>query len=86
MFKNFYSGGLGSVRGFDQGNPGPARCHRRFAGRPEKLTFNAELIAPFPGAGNDRTLRVFTFPDVGNVYGDGEKIRLSDMRASVASG
>lgn len=31
-------------------------------------------------------MRVFTFLDVGNVYGDGEKIRLSDMRASVGIG
>jgi outer membrane protein insertion porin family len=55
-------------------------------GGPKKLTFNTELIAPFPGAGNDRTLRVFTFLDVGNVYGDGQKMRLSDMRASVGVG
>jgi outer membrane protein insertion porin family len=31
------------------------------------------VIAPFPGAGNDRTLRMFGFLDVGNVYGENEK-------------
>ena len=31
-------------------------------------------------------MRVFTFLDVGNVYGDGEKMRLSEMRASVGIG
>ena len=86
VFKNFYSGGLGSVRGFDQGTLGPRDVTGASLGGPKKLTFNAELIAPFPGAGNDRTLRVFTFLDVGNVYGDGEKMRLSDMRASVGVG
>jgi outer membrane protein insertion porin family len=86
VFKNFYSGGLGSVRGFDQGTLGPRDVTGASLGGPKKLTFNTELIAPFPGAGNDRTLRVFTFLDVGNVYGDGEKIRLSDMRASVGIG
>ena len=50
------------------------------------MTLNAELIAPFPGAGNDRTLRVFTFVDVGNVYGEHEKVTFSDMRASVGLG
>ena len=86
VFKNFYSGGLGSVRGFDQGPLGPRDVTGASLGGPKKLTFNTELIAPFPGAGNDRTLRVFTFLDVGNVYGDGQKMRLSDMRASVGVG
>ncbi len=86
VFKNFYSGGLGSVRGFDQGTLGPRDVTGSSLGGPKKVTLNAELIAPFPGAGNDRTLRVFTFVDVGNVYGDGEKMRLSDMRASVGVG
>lgn len=86
VFKNFYSGGLGSVRGFDQGTLGPRDVTGASLGGPKKVTLNAELIAPFPGAGNDRTLRVFTFLDVGNVYGDGEKMRFGDMRASVGVG
>ena len=86
VFKNFYSGGLGSVRGFDQGTLGPRDVTGASLGGPKKLTLNAELMAPFPGAGNDRTLRVFTFVDVGNVYGDNEKITFSDMRASVGVG
>ncbi|NMT18618.1 BamA/TamA family outer membrane protein, partial [Vibrio parahaemolyticus] len=49
-------------------------------------TLNTDLIAPFPGAGNDRTLRVFTFLDVGNVYGENDKVTFSDMRASVGLG
>ena len=56
VFKNFYSGGLGSVRGFDQGTLGPRDVTGASLGGPKKLTLNAELIAPFPGAGNDRTL------------------------------
>ncbi|MFN3375648.1 MAG: outer membrane protein assembly factor BamA [Burkholderiaceae bacterium] len=86
VFKNFYSGGLGSVRGFDQGTLGPRDVTGASLGGPKKLTLNAELIAPFPGAGNDRTLRVFTFADVGNVYGENEKISFADMRASVGLG
>ena len=86
VFKNFYSGGLGSVRGFDQGTLGPRDVTGASLGGPKKVTFNTELIAPFPGAGNDRTLRIFTFLDVGNVYGDEEKMRFSEMRASVGVG
>lgn len=86
VFKNFYSGGLGSVRGFDQGTLGPRDVTGASLGGPKKVTLNAELIAPFPGAGNDRTLRVFTFLDVGNVYGDGDPIRFNEMRASTGVG
>src|SRR5512133_1020067 len=86
VFKNFYSGGLGSVRGFDQGTLGQKGVTGSVIGGPRKVTLNAELIAPFPGAGNDRSLRVFGFVDAGNVYGENEKFRLNELRASVGLG
>ena len=86
LFKNFYSGGLGSVRGFDQGTLGPRDVTGASLGGPKKVTLNAELMVPFPGAGNDRTLRLFTFVDVGNVYGENDKVSFSDMRASAGVG
>ncbi|QNN55941.1 outer membrane protein assembly factor BamA [Diaphorobacter ruginosibacter] len=86
VFKNFYSGGLGSVRGFDQGTLGPRDVTGSVLGGPKKLTLNAELIAPFPGAGNDRTLRIFGFVDAGNVYGEKENWELSEMRVSTGLG
>ena len=86
VFKNFYSGGLGSVRGFDQGTLGPRDVTGSSIGGPKKITLNAEVIAPFPGAGNDRTLRIFAFTDVGNVFGEDQKLRASDLRASVGVG
>jgi outer membrane protein insertion porin family len=70
LFKNYYSGGLGSVRGFEQGSLGPRDASDLAIGGPKKLTLNAELVAPFPGAGNDRTLRMFGFVDAGNVFGE----------------
>ncbi|MDH0202397.1 outer membrane protein assembly factor BamA [Comamonas aquatica] len=101
IFKNFYAGGLGSVRGFEQGSLGPrsstfvgadgtptayASGNYSYLGGAKKAVMNFELIAPFPGAGNDKTLRWFTFVDVGNVYGENDPIRFSDMRASVGIG
>ena len=86
VFKNFYSGGLGSVRGFDQGTLGPRDVTGSSIGGPRKITLNAEVITPFPGAGNDRTLRLFGFFDVGNVFGEEEKIRFGEMRASAGVG
>jgi len=86
VFKNYYSGGLGSVRGFDQGTLGPRDVTGAILGGTKKITLNTEFMAPFPGAGNDRTLRWFTFIDVGNVYGDNEPWSLKGMRASVGIG
>ena len=86
VFKNFFGGGLGSVRGFDQGTLGTRDITGSFIGGPKKVGFNAELLAPFPGAGNDRTLRLYGFLDVGNVYGETDKVDFSQMRASVGVG
>lgn len=86
VFKNFYSGGLGSVRGFEQGTLGPRDVTGSSIGGPKKVTLNAELIAPFPGAGNDRSLRMFGFVDVGNVYGENEKVDFGTLRASAGVG
>ena len=71
IFKNFYAGGLGSIRGFEQNSLGPRDTVTRAAlGGTKKAIFNVELSTPFPGAGNDRTLRLFGFFDVGNVFTD----------------
>ena len=86
IFKNFSSGGLGSVRGFQQGTLGPRDTSNLATGGPKKITLNAEVIAPFPGTGNDRTLRMFGFVDVGNVFGEFDPYRLSDLRASYGVG
>jgi len=86
VLKNFYSGGLGSVRGFEQGSLGPRYSTGAARGGSRKITLNAELITPFPGAGNDRTLRMFGFVDAGNVFGDGSPLQLNDLRASTGVG
>ncbi|MBS0303499.1 MAG: outer membrane protein assembly factor BamA, partial [Proteobacteria bacterium] len=86
VFKNFYSGGLGSVRGYDQNTLGPRDVTGAFTGGTRKFTVNTELLTPFPGAGNDRTLRLFGFVDAGALYGDGEKISADGLRYSTGIG
>ena len=100
IFKNFYAGGLGSVRGFEQNSLGPrdvplqGQTEGAALGGTKKAIFNAEISTPFPGAGNDRTLRMFGFLDVGNVYADSRDPGLTDaqwkaqraLRASVGVG
>jgi outer membrane protein insertion porin family len=92
LFKNFFVGGLGSVRGFEQSTLGPSEANSStnpaliYLGGPKKLVLNAELIMPFPGAGNDRTLRLFGFTDIGRAFGEDEKISADALRASAGIG
>jgi outer membrane protein insertion porin family len=79
IFKNFYAGGLGSIRGFEQNSLGPRDGITEAAlGGTKKAIFNAELSTPFPGAGNDRTLRLYGFFDAGNVFT--ERTTQSDLQ------
>jgi outer membrane protein insertion porin family len=89
VFKNYYSGGLGSVRGFEQGSltTGAQRAAGLIAtGGSKKINFNAELLSPLPGGGNDRTLRMYGFFDAGGIFGADEAIQIGDLRTSVGVG
>jgi outer membrane protein insertion porin family len=86
VFKNFYGGGLGTVRGFDQNSLGPVDGSGAYIGGARRFNTNAELYLPVPGTGNDRTLRIFTYVDVGNVWGEREKITAESLRASAGLG
>ncbi len=86
-FKNFFGGGLGSVRGFEQGSLGPRDANGTIIGGTRKINLNAELLTPFPGAGNDRTLRLYGFVDAGLVSGPGaSNADASSLRASAGVG
>lgn len=89
IFKNYYSGGLGSVRGFEQSSLTTLKQRLDGAiatGGTKKITFNAELLSPLPGGGNDRTLRMYGFIDAGGIYGADESVQLGDMRSSYGVG
>ncbi|HMS26500.1 MAG TPA: outer membrane protein assembly factor BamA [Burkholderiaceae bacterium] len=87
VFKNSYSGGLGSVRGFESSSLGAIDAvSGNPIGGPKKVTLNAEFLTPFPGAGNDKSLRLFAFFDAGNVFAENEKVSFSTLRTSVGLG
>jgi outer membrane protein insertion porin family len=86
IFKNFFGGGLGTVRGFAQGTLGPLDITGAYTGGNRRMNFNTELYVPFPGVGNDKTLRLFAYVDAGNVWGEGEQIKADSLRASAGIG
>jgi outer membrane protein insertion porin family len=73
--KNYYVGGIGSVRGYSPGSLGPT-YYNSYLGRYQptggqsKIVNNVEYTVPVPGSGVDKTLRVFGFVDGGNVYNE----------------
>ncbi|SEL56343.1 Beta-barrel assembly machine subunit BamA [Roseateles sp. YR242] len=82
IFKNFYGGGLGSVRVFESGTLGPVDITGSYTGGNRKFNINTELYVPVPGAGNDKSFRLFAFLDVGNVWGTDDKLNFDDTRAA----
>ncbi len=94
LFRNFFAGGIGSVRGFESGAIGPKATNGTSTfsiGGTKRVVGNAELLFPFPGMGNDRSVRLSTFLDIGAIAGPGdsqgryEKLSASDMRYSVGA-
>jgi outer membrane protein insertion porin family len=85
-FKNFYGGGLGSVRVFEQGSLGVIDPTGAYIGGSKKFNFNAEIYLPVPGTGNDKSLRIFSFFDAGNVWREKERITAQSVRASAGLG
>ncbi len=86
IFKNFYGGGLGSVRAFEQSSLGVIDPTGAFIGGAKKFNLNAELYFPVPGTGNDKSLRIFAFADAGNVWREGEKVAFDSLRSSAGFG
>jgi outer membrane protein insertion porin family len=87
IFKNYYAGGIGTVRGYEASSLGNLKDqYGDSMGGASRLIANVELQFPFPGSGQDRSLRWFTFVDGGNVFADGERIKINDLRYSTGFG
>jgi outer membrane protein insertion porin family len=82
IFKNYYAGGIGSVRGYETSSLGPRDATTGDPiGGSKMIVGNVEVTFPLPGTGYDRTLRVFTFLDGGNVWGsEGNSIGANGLR------
>jgi outer membrane protein insertion porin family len=83
FYKNFYAGGVNSVRGYKASSLGPAindsGSEYRIGGN-RRVVGNAELLWSLPGM--EKSFRMGVFFDAGQVYGKGQNLALSDLRYS----
>jgi outer membrane protein insertion porin family len=79
FFKNYYVGGVSSVRGFKSYTIGPKDINGDPTGGSQKVQGNVEILFPFPGLQNDRSVRVSAFVDSGLV---GDSINFDLLRVS----
>ena len=98
FFKNFYVGGVNSLRGYRISAVGPvcragdAACgsatqgRDMFLGGTKQLVGSAELFMPVPFIKNNNQFRLSAFIDAGNVYEESEPIKLSSLRYSAGLG
>jgi outer membrane protein insertion porin family len=97
FFKNFYMGGVRSVRGYRTSSIGPKyynnSSNRWFTtGGQKSLLASAELFFPVPGLKNNESFRLSAFADAGGVFSDNESVsgteqyEQGEMRYSVGLG
>ncbi|MET4001193.1 outer membrane protein assembly factor BamA [Marinobacterium sp. MBR-109] len=88
FFKNFYAGGLKSVRGYSNNSLGPQDSNDDPFGGNLMLAGSAEFIFPMPFLEDKSAWRSLVFMDAGNVYStdSGADVDLGDLRYSVGVG
>lgn len=91
FFKNFFSGGVNSVRGYNVSSLGPRDIDptrgRDFAVGGQKLLIgNVELFFPVPGVTGSKQFRMSTFIDGGNVFSQEQSYDVGNLRYSAGFG
>jgi outer membrane protein insertion porin family len=87
IFRNFYAGGIGSLRGFANRSIGEKdETDGSSIGGTKKIVLNNEILLPLPGMAQDRTIRVFGYLDIGSIWGSDQKLSFDEVRASIGIG
>lgn len=67
FFKNYFAGGVSSLRGYRLNTVAPRDANGDPRGGNRKLLTNLEYLFPFPGLNNDKSVRLSAFFDAGGV-------------------
>lgn len=87
MFKNFYAGGIGSVRGYEDSSLGDVQDqYGNSLGGSSRFIGSVEIQFPFFKSMEKHNLQWFLFFDGGNVFSHGNFIELSSLRYSIGVG
>jgi len=84
FFKNFYMGGVRSIRGYRTSSIGPKYLNSNSSnwfttGGQKSVLASAELYFPVPGMKNNESFRLSTFFDAGGVFSDNESVTGSEQ-------
>jgi len=86
FFKNFFAGGVRSVRGWEDNSLGPRDSRNDPLGGNLRTVGNMEIQFPPPFMTETNSVRLSTFFDVGNVFPGVEDFDSGDLRMSVGVG
>ena len=82
FYRNFYAGGVNSVRGYQTGSLSKRDNNNDSMGGNKRVVSNVELLFPVPGIKDDKSTRLSLFWDMGYVFSPGEKVTFSALRQS----
>lgn len=91
FFKNYYLGGVNSLRGYQNGSLGPRDTDpttgQEFSvGGTKRVLGNVELFMPVPLIKDSKQFRLSAFLDGGGVYAESESINADALRFSAGVG
>lgn len=91
FFRNFYAGGIGSVRGFEPNSLGANYVEAndgsdRPIGGAVKIATTVALVLPIPFIEDSSNIRMSIFFDAGNVFTDLDTVKVGEFRSAVGLG